>query len=521
MAKKVVDLSVVVVCHNCFDLTVKCIDAIRNSTVGVNEIVVVDNGSTDRTPQWGANQSDIFYISNQINLGCAIARNQGAKWSKSRNLLFLDNDQFVAPNTIEKMIKKGRIVGVENWEVFNERGETRRRKGALLSNHSYVGAGGLMIEKSLFLRLGGFDERYAPAWYEDVDFSFRLKKAGYGWNILEDSGIEHIGGGTSTIQSTYNFSSAKQKSMSLFRSIWLDEIKKPVMFKSKPLIYICVDVKGWAWDYKANQIKHYLSDEFDIEIVYTGGNDSVFANKDKKALWFFFECFQYEKIKSVRYVVGATAHTFRNMANYEKYFKTAVAVHANSLLLFEEVKSMNGKAYYLPNGVDHNLFKFQERSVDTTFTVGFVGKPNPRKGFNDFIKPACQEAGVELKAQICKYNSDNKLSQIEMSKFYSEVDCVMIASDMDGTPNMLLEAAAVGRTFIGNKIGNVPEFYNGRNGILLKNRSIGLYVNAIKDLKADRKTCTEMGIVARKSVEEKWSWEKQSENYRRMFREIV
>jgi len=92
---------------------------------------------------------------------------------------------------------------------------------------------------------------------------------------------------------------------------------------------------------------------------------------------------------------------------------------------------------------------------------------------------------------------------------------------MDGTHNQLLEAAARGRTFIGNKIGNIPEFINkGINGYMVE-RDISQYVKKLEELKNDREKCREMGMEARKTIEEGWTWKIQAENYRKMFRELL
>ena len=109
-----------------------------------------------------------------------------------------------------------------------------------------------------------------------------------------------------------------------------------------------------------------------------------------------------------------------------------------------------------------------------------------------------------------------------MPKFYDGVDCIMVASDMDGTPNQLLEAAAVGRTFIGNKIGNIPEFVDeGVNGFMLEERRIDDYVDRITWLRDNRQKCRDMGVAARRTVEAGWTWKIQSEKYREMFERVM
>jgi len=150
-----------------------------------------------------------------------------------------------------------------------------------------------------------------------------------------------------------------------------------------------------------------------------------------------------------------------------------------------------------------------------------VGKPT-RKGINEFIKPACDKAKVALKSIIGGYQRPDLTPQEEMPDFYTGIDCICIASDKDGTPNMLLEAAATGRTFIGNKIGNVPEFVReGENGFLLEERDVDLYVEKLRWLKNHRIECWKMGYEARRTIERDWTWKKMAENYRAMFWEVL
>ena len=512
------EVSVVVVCHNNFKLTTKCIDRIKNASAEA-EIILVDNNSNDETQGWAEKQDQIVYLRNQMNLGCAIGRNQGAKWATRDYILFLDNDQFIGEGYIECLLDLDvDIAGCEHWKVGGD-GITHRQVNDVMTNMSYVGSGGMLIRTEVFHELGGYDERYAPAWYEDVDFSFRAKEAGYSIAILLKADIEHFAGGgaTSKLQLDYNSAKAKRRSRELFIKLWGAGLsEKTSYYKIKPKIVILVDVHGWAWDNKAQEIAKHLSDEFNIMIHYEG-----LEKVPPCHLLFAFEKFsQYEMLVDYYYCIGVTAHTYTNFPNYEKYMKSAAAIHANSKMLYQQIKSMNQKCYYLPNGVNPEKFLPTVRDIREEFTVGYVGKDTKGKGLRQFIIPACEKVGVRLEAQSCKYNSDNKIKHSDMHKFYGGLDAIMIASDMDGTPNQLLEAACCGRTFISCAIGNVPEFYNGKNGFVVE-RNIEAYVEKLQWMKKNRVAVKEMGGEARKTAIKEWTWERQVEHYRGMFREII
>jgi glycosyltransferase involved in cell wall biosynthesis len=383
---------------------------------------------------------------------------------------------------------------------------------------AYVGGGGMIVKKKAAEQVNYLDENYAPAWFEDTDFCYELRKAGYTIGYHPNPNIEHLGHRTVHDQDDFDSQKAWNKSHQYFLKKWHNKPKEKFFATKgrKPRINIMVDVKGWAWWNKAIQLKKWLSDDFDIEIVFGDDHDCD--------LFFSFER-DRPKDYAIKYISGITAHVWNNIPNFKKTMIEATAIHANSILLFNEVKHLNCNCYYIPNGVDEKQFYFKERDITKPFTVGYVGKDHPRKGLRNIIIPACENAGVELKIQACRFDSKNKIDHSNMPDFYHDIDCVMIASNMDGTPNMLLEAASCGRTFIGNIIGNVPEFWNGErsssddlNGVMFTGSvNVQTYTSLLKELKKNRKKCQKMGIMARKEIEKGWTWKIQAENYRKMF----
>jgi len=289
-------------------------------------------------------------------------------------------------------------------------------------------------------------------------------------------------------------------------------------------VLMFVDVQNWAWDIKAKQIKKYLSDEFDLEIQYRSRSEKI--DRNKYNIYFTFEINQIHLLDGInedKKISGVTAHTYINYRDYVGLLKKSSTVHANSVILVEELKKLHPNVWYVPNGVNEELFAYSERDINQEFTVGYVGKNNSYKGLPDIIEPACQGAKVKLVSQACKHNHKNRIDHNCMPNYYKDIDCILVASMTDGTPNQLLEAASVGRTFVGNRIGNIPEFVNeGVNGFMSegKERIIEWYMSKLVWLKEHREECKQMGIEARKTVEEGWTWKIQAENYRAMFRSI-
>jgi glycosyltransferase involved in cell wall biosynthesis len=298
--------------------------------------------------------------------------------------------------------------------------------------------------------------------------------------------------------------------------------KKP----EKPLakVLLITDVCGWAWWNKSRYLQHYLGDEFDIDVVCVLGPERGGINAGKYDLYLTFGYSYVGYLKRVakrKRITGITAHRPKNMllgamrqANY---------LHANSKMLLSELKGMADQGqtcFYVPNGVDHNLFKpVDPLHTEGQLVAGHVGKQCHAKGQAEFIIPAMKAAGIESTYNVKDYR--NRLPYTEMWQYYQTMDVFMVASIEDGTPNGALEAAACGRPIISNRIGNMPEFIkDGWNGFLV-DRKLNHYIEKLEYLDKNRDHLVEMGKNARKTIEEAWTWEHQAENYRKMFCEIL
>ncbi len=172
------------------------------------EVVVVDDGSGDSTPELvrGLAESDsrIRYHP-QPNSGVATARNNGARAASGDLLIFLDDDMLVEPEHIRAHLAVRELYGdclVNGHWTFSD--ATRRALeqtpfgryrmvleddirarfakidiGQGRSEVSSVTAANLGVSAQAFAALGGFDERFPYAGYEDQEFSYRAREAGH------------------------------------------------------------------------------------------------------------------------------------------------------------------------------------------------------------------------------------------------------------------------------------------------------------------------------------------------------
>jgi len=299
----------------------------------------------------------------------------------------------------------------------------------------------------------------------------------------------------------------------------------------KPKIVMIGDVIGWAWDIKTNQLIKHLSDEFEL-INYPFLEKRKGVNINEYDLYFTYGWSMVHHIESVpkeRRISGVTAHKSGNF--FKDVIKPAMDKclwhHANSVMLLNEMRELGGfkDTFYVPNGVDEQQFicKVPIPPKRDNLVVGHVGKKcgsgTDAKGHKRFIEPACTKARVIYRNRYNNYK--DRVPHEKMPDFYQEIDCFIVSSETDGTPNGALEAAACDRPVISNKIGNMPEFIkDGYNGFIVP-RKVDAYVEKFVYWRDNREELIEMGKNARKEIEEKWTWKTMSNNYRKMFRDIL
>lgn len=158
------------------------------------EVVVVDNCSTDRTPDvamgWAEKLPGLRVVRAQRRRGVNYARNVGAAAARGDLLLFCDADDVAAPGWLRAMAEAARasdIVGgvINDQEVNDFRAQTWRRRP--LRDHlpmhmsflPYAPGGNLGVHAKVWRALGGFDETYTCGGCDEVEFCWRAQLASY------------------------------------------------------------------------------------------------------------------------------------------------------------------------------------------------------------------------------------------------------------------------------------------------------------------------------------------------------
>lgn len=287
------DLSIIIVNYNTFELTKNCIHSVYNNTSGIDyEIILIDNNSSDGSPELLKNEfPNVKFILNEDNVGFAKANNQGITIAQADNILLLNSDTLIIGDCINKVLhfsKQTPDAGIIGCKVLNKNGSLQYscwHEPTILSetifftisiikniwepityykkmkywNHTHIkqidSISGCFfwVKKEVFNKIGLLDENIFM-YYEDSEFCKRtILQSDYKIYYFPHAEIIHFGGasapGEQKINSVVSCFKAAQyyfnkcfgdKTARLFASlckkIWGFEMLLFFLFKFMPMI---------------------------------------------------------------------------------------------------------------------------------------------------------------------------------------------------------------------------------------------------------------------------------------------
>lgn len=175
----------------------------REKTKNFFEVIVADDASSDNSIET-AKEMGVKVIINSKNLGFSSTVNEGVSQSKGEIVFLLNTDAYpqkdflnslpqnfsdpmvFAVGCLDKSLENGKKIfrgrGIGKWEkgfLVHRRGEVNK------TNTLWASGGSSAFRRSIWNKLGGFDELYNPFYWEDIDLSYRALKSGY--KVLFDS----------------------------------------------------------------------------------------------------------------------------------------------------------------------------------------------------------------------------------------------------------------------------------------------------------------------------------------------
>ncbi|MHB1058758.1 MAG: glycosyltransferase [Rhodanobacter sp.] len=197
-------VSVVIPVHGKLAYTLACLRSLARCGAQASfEVIVVDDASPDDSAATLEQVAGMKLLRNAANLGFIGSCNAGAAAARGEFLLFLNNDTQVTPGWLDALLRcfaERADCGIAGSRLVYPDGRLQEAGALVFADGScwttgrfeprdtpafryrreadYVSGAALLIRTDVFRRIGGFDTRYAPAYYEDTDLAFAVRKLG-------------------------------------------------------------------------------------------------------------------------------------------------------------------------------------------------------------------------------------------------------------------------------------------------------------------------------------------------------
>jgi N-acetylglucosaminyl-diphospho-decaprenol L-rhamnosyltransferase len=226
-------ISIIIVNWNSGRLLQGCVQSLLKNAVG-SQIIVVDNASTDSSVLFAQeiHAADVSIIRNDRNAGFAAGNNLGWKRSSGDRILFLNPDTECLPDSmsrLEQTLAADSSVWAAGGHLLSPSGESQQgfnvrafpSIGSVAAEMFFIdklwpanhkprthradpemsavdvdqpAAACLMVAKTALETVGGFDEAFSPAWFEDVDLCKRIRHRGGRIQYQPQARFIHHGG---------------------------------------------------------------------------------------------------------------------------------------------------------------------------------------------------------------------------------------------------------------------------------------------------------------------------------------
>ena len=206
-------VSVIVVVYNRLDLTMKCLRSIQNHSERVNEVIVVDNDSTDGTAQWllGYRQDAAFPVqiaSLTENVGYGRGANIGANLAEGEYLMFLNNDTEVHEGWLPTQLAEmepdvaavaGRLIdpdgtlqhaGIGLYVIDGVLTAQNLLEDGPARDLDCIAGTASLMRAVAYHEVGGHDPAFYCG-YEDVDLCLRYRRNGWRLRYTPNSTVMH------------------------------------------------------------------------------------------------------------------------------------------------------------------------------------------------------------------------------------------------------------------------------------------------------------------------------------------
>lgn len=443
-------VSILLLCYNKIEYTIKCLKALFENTNYPNyEVIVVDNASVDSTPAYLETLGDkIKFIHSSSNLGFVGGNNLAANYADGDYLLFLNNDTEVKPNWLmylyetfiihtdagavgSMLIYEDGILQEAGGVIFKDATGWNYGKGgkSIDSRYSFVrevdycSGASLMVKKNLFVQHGKFDERFTPAYYEDTDLCFGIRKLGYKVYYCPFSKVMHHEGVTAGTDLSKGFKRFQALNTPKFIDKWKYELSHQyegdpnLMYffsnRSKGKRVLIIDDIPPLPDRAAGALRHYntlmqmLNLGYVVTYVYLSGKNYT----DENAINYL----KYFKMLGVEFV----------WFNYESWWSFRESPQVEPILIdlinSLDLRKRNYDLIYISFWHIANYFIdiIRKQTPTTPILIDTMDLHYLREQ---------RQAEISNNPELIRRSKSNKKKEIEV---YSKADCITTVTEKD------------------------------------------------------------------------------------------
>ena len=213
-------VSIIIPVYNQIHYTYACLLSILEHTKDVSyEVIIADDVSTDATEHLSEYAEGLVICRNSTNQGFLRNCNNAARHARGKYVMFLNNDTQVRENwlsSLVQLIESDPSIGMVGSKLVYPDGRLQEAGGIIWSDGSgwnygrldnpdkpeynyvkdvdYISGAAILLSNELWNQIGGFDPRFAPAYCEDSDLAFEVRKAGYRVVYQPKSKVIHFEG---------------------------------------------------------------------------------------------------------------------------------------------------------------------------------------------------------------------------------------------------------------------------------------------------------------------------------------
>ena len=244
-------VSIVIPVYNQAAHTLACLRALAAHPPRAScEIVVIDDGSRDDTVRWLPQVAGLRYEVRERNGGFIEACNDGVARSRGQYVVLLNNDTVPQPGWLDALLQTFADcpqAGLVGAQLLYPDGRLQESGGVVFADGSgwsygrfesaddpryaslrdcdYCSGAALMLPRALWDRIGGFDTRYRPAYYEDTDLAFQVRALGLRTLVQPASRVVHDEGTSNGTDTGSGVKAYQVRNQRVFAAKWAAQLQ--------------------------------------------------------------------------------------------------------------------------------------------------------------------------------------------------------------------------------------------------------------------------------------------------------